>query len=53
MSNKIPRAPVGDGYSPSVGKPNNPKPGAGYQPEKSGGTNPTNPQPPASPPKKP
>ena len=53
MSNKVQRVPVGDGYSPSVRKPHNPKPGAGYQPEKSKGSNPSNPQVPSSPPKNP
>ncbi|HDG9766890.1 hypothetical protein ACWPO9_03720 [Acinetobacter nosocomialis] len=52
MSDKNNRFPTRDGYSPSSGKPNNPHPGAGYQPEKSRGTNPSNPQP-TSPPKKP
>ena len=52
MSDKK-RFPIGDGYTPSSGRPNNPNPGAGYKPEKSTGTNPTNPQKPASPPKKP
>jgi hypothetical protein len=53
MNDKTQRVPVGDGYSPAVIKPHNPMPGAGYQPEKSKGTNPSNPQVPASPPKKP
>ncbi len=53
MSDKPIRLPIGDGYSPSPSKPNNPTPGAGYQPEKSSGTNPSNPQRPNSPPKKP
>lgn len=54
MNDKILRVPVGDGYNPAIEKPNQPRPGAGYQPEKSKGTNPINPQiPPASPPKKP
>ena len=53
MTDKPNRIPIGDGYSPSSGRPNDPKPGAGYQPEKSKGNNPSNPQRPASPPKKP
>lgn len=53
MTDKNRRFPIGDGYKPTSGTPDNPKPGAGYQPERSGGTNPTNPQKPSSPPKKP
>lgn len=53
MNDKTQRTPVGDGYSPSIGKPNNPVPGAGYQPEKSKSTNPSNPQKPILPPKNP
>lgn len=53
MTDKTHRVPIGDGYSPSSGRPNEPKPGAGYHPEKSKSTNPSNPQKPASPPKKP
>lgn len=51
MTDKNRRFPIGDGYKPSSGTPNNPRPGAGYQPEKSERTNPTNPQNPSSPPK--
>lgn len=53
MNDKTQRVPVGDGYSPAVIKSHNPMPGAGYQPEKSRRTNPSNPQAPTSPPKKP
>lgn len=52
MSDKNQKNIIGDGYQPA---PNNPKtsipqPGAGYQPTKSGGNNPANPN---RPPKKP
>jgi hypothetical protein len=50
MTDKNRRIPIGDGYKPSSGTPNDPRPGAGYQPEKSRGDNPSNPP---SPPKKP
>lgn len=53
MTDKNRRVPTGDGYQPSSGTPHDPRPGAGYQPEKSRGTNPSNPQIPLSPPKKP
>lgn len=49
------RAPVGDGYRPSLERPTRTSVTGGYQPTKSVGTNPTNPtpQPSVSPPKKP
>ena len=49
MNDTNKRFPIGDGYKPSIKKPEHNPATGGYQPTKSTGTNPTNPQPPKKP----
>lgn len=53
MNDTNKRFPIGDGYKPSTKNPQKTPATGGYQPTKSTGTNPTNPQPTVTPPKKP
>lgn len=49
MNDSNKRLPIGDGYKPSTNNPQQNPCTNGYQPTKSSGTNPTNPQPPKKP----